>query len=192
MTRLAYMAGLALLMSTSAASADGPLASLLSANDHHLLADHDRRRDIAIAEARAAADPATRATLDTLLASKTVALDEREDLGGPWRCRYLKLGKSAGLAIYGWFQCRIRDDGGWVIQKTTGSQRTRGRLYRLNALQHIYLGALHYGYEMPTWFGQDPSRNQLALVKGTADGRLLLEFPAPLAESALDILELAR
>lgn len=189
----AFMAGLALLAIASAAHADGALVTLLSANDRQLLAEHGRRRDTAIAEARASADPASRATLDELLAHKTLVFDERDDLRGPWRCRYLKLGKSAGLAIYDWFQCQISDDGGgWKIRKSSGSQRTSGRLYRLSAQQHVYLGALHYGYETEKRFGQDPSRDQIALVTRLADGRLLLEFPAPVAESAFDILELAR
>lgn len=66
-----------------------------------------------------------------------------------------------------------------------------GRLYRLTEERLLYLGALHYAHEAPIWFGEDPSRNQMALLTRLDDGRLRLEFPAPLAESAFDILELA-
>lgn len=67
-----------------------------------------------------------------------------------------------------------------------------GRLYRLSADRLLYLGALHDTDEAPIWFGEDASRNQMAVLTRLDDGRLRLEFPAPLAGSEFDILEFAR
>jgi len=66
-----------------------------------------------------------------------------------------------------------------------------GRFYRLTEETLLYLGALHYCNASPLWFGEESSRNHIAVLTRLDDGRLRLEFPAPLAESNFDILELA-
>ena len=173
-------------------AADGAIAALMSQRDKAVLAEFDARREAAISRARNASDPTLSATLNTVLSGKALSFDDGYDPSGDWRCRLLKLGGDPELSIYRWFSCRIFDDGaGWVVQKTGGSQRIMGRLYRLTAERLVYLGALHYAYEAPMWFGQNPARNQLAVLTRLDDGRMRLEFPAPLAESAFDILELA-
>lgn len=78
-----------------------------------------------------------------------------------------------------------------MIRKIDGSQRSMGRLYDLPQDRVPYLGAQHYAHEAPIWFGDDPTRNQMALLTRLDDGRMRLEFPAPLVESDFDILELA-
>ena len=67
-----------------------------------------------------------------------------------------------------------------------------GRLYRLAADRLLYLGALHYAHEARIQFGEDPTRDQMAVLTRLDDGRLRLEFPAPLVESRFDVLEFTR
>ena len=67
-----------------------------------------------------------------------------------------------------------------------------GRLNRLTEDRLLYLGALYYAHEAPIQFGGDPTRNQMAVLTRLDDGRLRLDFPAPLAESRFDILEFTR
>jgi hypothetical protein len=177
---------------SATALADGAIVSLMSDDDRAVLERFDARREAAIVAASGAPDSRARATLAEVVAGDVRPFDEGYDPGGDGRCRYLKLGPDDALTVHGWFACRIFDDGaGWVLQKTTGSQRSRGRLYRLTDERLLYLGALHHAHEEPMAFGDDPTRNQLAVLTRVADGRLRLEFPAPLAESAFDILELA-
>lgn len=174
------------------ASADGAIVGLMSERDVEVLAEFDTRRAAAIATATGVSDTAAVATLVEVLSGEGLPFDADQDPSGDWRCRFLKLGGDPALTVHGWFSCSILDDGtGWVLQKTTGSQRSMGRLYRLTEERLLYLGALHYDHEAPIWFGEDPSRNQMAVLTRLDDGRLRLEFPAPLAASAFDILELA-
>ena len=172
------------------ALADGAILRLMSQQDTRVLEQFDTRRAAAITLARGLPDAAAVATLERVLSGQALSFDDGYDPTGAWQCRYLKLGGELLLSIYGWFSCRLFDDGaGWVIEKTTGSQRSRGRLYRLTEDRLLYLGALHYAAEAPMWFGDDPARNHMAVLTRLDDGRMRLEFPAPLAESDFDILE---
>ena len=174
------------------ASADGAIVGLMSEQDAQILSEFNVRREAAINVAMNVSDEAASDALQEILAGKTLSFSDSFDPSGDWSCRYIKLGGEPALVIYGWFSCRIFDDGaGWVMQKIDGSQRSKGRLYDLPQERLLYLGALHYTYETPIWFGDDPSRNQMALLTRLDDGRLRLEFPAPLYESDFDILELA-
>jgi hypothetical protein len=174
------------------ASADGTIVGLMSELDTQILAEFDTRRSAAIDAAMNVSDEAASDTLRQVLEGTVISFTDGHDPSGDWRCRYIKLAVEPVLTIYGWFSCRIFDDGaGWVIQKLDGSQRSMGRLYDLPQENLLYLGALHYSYETPMWFGEDPSRNQLALLTRLDDGRMRLEFPAPLFESDFDILEFA-
>jgi hypothetical protein len=175
------------------ALADGQVVELLSDADDAVIESFDARRADALSAVAANPDAAAQAALAEALSGNVLPFDEGYDPTGDWRCRILKLGRGEMLTVYGWFACRIFDDGAsWVLQKTTGSQRTMGRFYQLDADRLLYLGALHYGYEEPLWWGDDPERNHLAVAARLDDGRIRLEFPAPLAESDFDILELAR
>lgn len=115
-------------------------------------------------------------------------------LEGNWRCRTIKLGgMEPKLVVYGWFKCRLHsDDAGLWLDKTTGSQRTRGLFYDDGDTRMIYLGKLHYGYEQPGLYGADPARNQIAYAFLVDKNRMRLEFPAPQYESLLDVMELER
>ena len=95
--------------------------------------------------------------------------------------------------VYGWFKCALHgDDAGLWLDKTTGSQRTRGLFYDDGDTRMIYLGKLHYGDEKPGLYGEDPSRNQVAYAYLVGKNRARLEFPTPQYESLLDVMELER
>ena len=174
------------------ALADGAIVGLMSEEDTRILEEFDARREAAIAAAIDVSEEDTIAVLRQVLAGNVLSFDDGYDPSGDWRCRYIKLGGDPSVTVYGWFSCRIFDDGaGWVIQKTGGSQRSMGRLYDLPQDRLLYLGAKHYAYEPPIWFGDDPARNQVAVLTRLDDGRMRLEFPAPLVESEFDILEFA-
>jgi hypothetical protein len=190
---LAPALSMGLAIMTVPAFGDGAIVGLMSEEDSRVLAEFDARREAAVSMAGNGGDPANVATLRQVLAGQVMPFDDDYDPSGDWRCRFLKLGGDPALTVYGWFNCRIADDGaGWVIQKTDGSQRTMGRLYRLTAERLLFLGALHYAREAPMRFGEDPTRNQMAVLTRLDDGRMRLEFPAPLVESGFDILEFTR
>lgn len=175
------------------AFADGAIVSLMSDEDNRILAEFDPRRAAALAAATAEADAAAGATLAQVLAGQALSFDDGYDPNGDWRCRFLKLGSEPAVTVYDRFSCQIFDDGaGWVIRKTEGSERTMGRLYRLSEDRLLYLGARQAADEAPIWFGEDRSRNQIAILTRLDDGRLRLEFPAPLGETRFDILEFVR
>ena len=183
---------LAIFDPSTPALADGAIVGLMSEEDTRVLEAFDARREAAIATAMGVSDEGSAGVLRQVLTGEVLSFDDGYDPSGDWRCRYLKLGGDPALTVYGWFSCRIFDDGaGWVVQKTDGSQRSMGRLYNIPREQLLYLGAMYYAYEDPIWFGDDASRNQLALLSRLDDGRMRLEFPAPLVESEFDILEMA-
>jgi hypothetical protein len=172
--------------------ADGDIVSLLTPQDHIILDEFDSRRIAAIEAARKTADQKQLTTLNKALTGTLRSFDDGYDPSGTWKCRYLKLGPEQQLTIYDWYNCKIFDGGaGWVLKKTSGSQLFMGRLYRLNHERLLYLGSLHYAYEAPIKFGANMQRKQIAVLTSLMDGRLRLEFPAPLFESNFDIVELA-
>ena len=181
---------LALLALAGPALADGAVLSTITKDDKARLENFDATRAKAIAEARAEGSAQDLAVLDRVLAGKPLDL-RNAGLDGDWRCRTIKLGGMAPkLVVYGWFKCRIhQDDAGLWLDKTTGSQRTHGQFYDDGDTRMIYLGKLHYGYEKPGRYGQDPTRNQVAYAFRVGPKRLRLEFPAPQYESLLDIME---
>ncbi len=61
-------------------------------------------------------------------------------LAGAWTCRTMKLGGAVPLVIYAPFNCVFTADGeSFTFEKTTGSQRTIGRVI-LQDRTMIYLG----------------------------------------------------
>lgn len=184
---------LSLVVVSAPALADGTIVGLMSDEDNRILAEFDTRRATAIMKAIAGTDRVTAATLGQVLAGQALPIEGGYDPSGDWRCRFITLGGEPAVKVFDWLSCRIFDDGaGWVIQKTEGSDRTMGRLYRLSDDRLLYLGALQVAEEAPIWFGEDPTRNQMAVLNRLDDGRLRLEFPVPLGEGAFDILEFAR
>jgi len=175
------------------AAADGEIDKIMTAPDKARLASFDKVRAEAIAEARKGGSREDVATLDGILAGKALAFSEGFDLTGDWQCRTVKLGGNLPLTVYGWFKCRVSDDGsGWKLDKLTGSQRTAGAFYTDSDTRLTYLGVLYYGDEKPKKYGRDPDRDQVAYAVRQDENRVRLEFPSPKYESKLDILELRR
>ena len=190
---LALLASLALAgLPSGAARADGAIVQLLTAADKARLQRFEATRTAAVSAARSAGAPADVAVLDKVLSGKLLSV-RSADLTGDWRCRTIKLGKSAGLVVYGWFRCRIVDDGaGWRLDKLTGSQRVSGRFYDDGETRMIFAGALSFGDEPRQAYGRPGARNQVAFAVRPGPDRLRLEFPEPEFESAFDVMELER
>ena len=189
-----FLATLLFLLAVSApAHADGVLDSRLTTADKQRLADFDATLKVALAEARAGGTPEDVKLLDAALAGDPLPLAEGFDAEGDWRCRTIKAGGDPALVAYGWFKCRISDDGaGWKLEKLTGSQRSSGRFYTLSATRLAYLGAGHYHDEAARNYGADPERDQVAIAERRGNNRIILLFPAPKMESKLDVLVLER
>lgn len=185
--------GLAASLAPGPAAADGALPTLLTPFDKERLARFDATFQAAVAEAKAGGSKDDVAVLDQALAGKALPVSEGYDARGTWKCRTLKLGGTLPLTVYPWFTCRISDDGaGWLLEKLTGSQRTKGRFYTNSATQLAYVGAGYVAGEAPRKYGQDPKENQVAIAEQRGKNRLILMFPAPQYESKADILLLER
>jgi Domain of unknown function (DUF4893) len=112
------------------ARADGELDKVLTDEDKARLANFQKTETEALQQALRG-DPAEVETLTAALAGKSLPMEGDFDPTGNWRCRVIKAGggEFLPLVVYGWFKCRISDDGsGWYVEKTSGSQRTTGRL----------------------------------------------------------------
>lgn len=121
------------------ALADGEVQKLITPADKVRLDKYDETRKAALDEARAG-DAADVKQLDALLAKPLVSFSDK-DLTGNWQCRTIKAGGLSPLVIYGWFKCKVSDDGsGWMLEKITGSQRTKGRFFDDGEKRSIYLG----------------------------------------------------
>ena len=184
---------LAFTAATTIAHADGTLDKRLTSFDKERLAKFDATMAVAMAEARAGGSKEDVAILDAALAGTPLPLAEGYDPNGTWKCRTIKAGGTLPLTVYGWFKCRINDDGaGWQFDKVTGSQRSKGSFYTLSATRLAYLGALYYHYEKPRSYGEDAKQNQVAVVERRGKNKLVLLFPSPQYESKLDILVMER
>lgn len=187
------MVAVAFFAYAAAAHADGEIGKIMTAADKARLASFDKIRAAAIADARKGGSKSDVATLDAVLSGKNLSFSQGFDMTGAWQCRTLKLGGSLPLTVYGWFKCRVSDDGsGWRLEKTTGSQRTAGTFYTDSDTRLTYLGTLYYSTEKPKKYGSDPDRDQVAYALRPGKNRVRLEFPSPKYESKLDIIELKR
>lgn len=115
---------------------------------------------------------------------------------GNYRCRTFKLGSPApdGLkyVAYGWFKCRVAlsPGGDLTLEKTTGSQRTRGNLYPDTSRRLVYVGAQAWGDEGAAVYGRDAARDQIGVLERTGARQWRLVLPFPKQESLLDIMEI--
>ena len=171
--------------------ADGVVEKLMTTADKARLEKYEETREAALAEAKAGT-ASENAELDALLAKPLLSLPDF-DLGGDWQCRTVKAGGPGALVVYGWFKCRVSDDGsGWMLQKTTGSQRTTGRFYDDGEKRSIYLGSFSVNDDPAKAYGSGPESDQVGYAFRTGPSEWRIEFPAPRYESKLDILEFRR
>jgi hypothetical protein len=184
------LAAVATLVAT-AAFADGEVQKLMTAADKARLEAYGETRKAALEEAKGG-DPAEVKELDEVLGRNIVSFSN-QDLTGKWQCRTIKAGGLGMLVIYDWFKCEVSDDGsGWMLKKTTGSQRTTGRLYDDGEKRAIYLGSLHYNDDPVKPYGTDPEMDQVGYAFRTGPNGWRIEFPKPVHESVLNIIELRR
>ena len=179
------------VLASGSAFADGEVQKLITPADKVKLEQYGEIRKAAIAEAQKG-EPAEVRQLNDLLARPLVAFSDR-DLTGNWQCRTMKLDTGLPLIVYGWFKCKVSDDGsGWMLKKTSGSQRTTGRLYDDGEKRAIYLGSLSINAEPAKPYGSGAETDQVGYAFRTGADGWRIEFPAPYYESKLDILELKR
>ncbi len=181
------------LACASYAYADGAITKIITKADQARLDKYEETRSAAINEARKSRAAADMKQLDDTLAKANLAFNGNFNMVGDWQCRTTKLGKQPPLTVYGWFKCRVTDDGsGWVLEKTSGSQRTKGRFYTDSDKRLTYLGAGYIAGEKPKTYGAELDTDQVGYAYRTSDNEFRIEFPAPARESLLDILELKR
>ncbi len=183
-----------LLLATGAlpASADGVVDKIMTPADRSRLAGYGPVRAEAIAEARAGGAPADLAVLDAILVAPQIAFTDL-DMTGNWQCRTTKVGGLGALVVYGWFKCKVSDDGsGWLMEKTSGSQRTKGRFYDDGERRLIYLGSFFVAGETQRPYGSGPESDQVGYAFRTGEKAWRIELPSPYYESKLDIMEFRR
>ncbi len=163
----------------------------LAAKDQALLAGFDDNRASAIAESTKKADSQKdRDDLAAVLSGNPMPVTPK-DLAGEWRCRSFQM-SDLGLFIYPFFKCRISGGGdSLTFQKTTGSQRTQGKLYRLSETRYLYVGASTVNDEPPVAYGTNPENDDVAYLVRVGANRLRLEFPRE-GRSGFEILELRK
>ncbi|QPC88088.1 DUF4893 domain-containing protein [Mesorhizobium sp. NBSH29] len=174
------------------AHATGTILSLITKEDQARIGKFNETRSAALSEAKAGASKADLATLAAVTEAKPLAFQEF-NLSGNWRCRTIKVGGISPLVIYGWFKCRVSDDGsGWLLEKTTGSQRTKGRFFTESDTRSTYLGSFFVAGDTPKPYGSGVDSDQVGYAMRTGKSTWKIEFPAPRYESKLDILEFRR
>ena len=161
------------LVPTGIAYADGAVQKLMTPADKARLEKYDETRKAALEEAKSG-DAAEAAALNSLLAKPLLTLSDF-DLGGDWQCRTTKVGGLSPLIVYGWFKCRVSDDGsGWKLEKISGSQRTTGRFYDDGENRLIYLGSFYVAGETPKPYGSGLESDQVgyAFRTGATEWRI--------------------
>ena len=172
--------------------ADGVFDRLITAADRARMQGYDATREQALDEARRDGTPADVRTLDAILGRQPQSFSGF-DMTGNWQCRTIKAGGLVPLIVYGWFKCKVSDDGsGWMLEKLSGSQRTKGRVYTDGDTRLIYLGSGFVAGEKPRAYGKGPETDQVGYAFRTGASEWRIEFPAPQYESKLDIIEFQR
>ncbi|PZO77786.1 MAG: DUF4893 domain-containing protein [Mesorhizobium amorphae] len=192
MTRTILCAAVIALLSSATAHADGELARLITKFDKARLVEHDAVRRGALAEARRGGNPQEFAAVGSVLDARPQSFSGF-DMIGNWRCRVSKLGKTLPLVTYGWFRCRVTDDGsGWRLEKLTGSQRVAGRFFDDGDTRLVFLGVGYVAGETPKRYGAGPDSDEVGYAFRTGRDAFRIEFPSPTRESRFDLLELRR
>ncbi|MBE1206746.1 DUF4893 domain-containing protein [Aminobacter carboxidus] len=173
------------------AHADGVVQKLITPADKARLEKYDATRKEALQQAKAG-QAGEVATLDAIVAKKPASFSDF-DMTGNWQCRTIKAGGLGPLVVYGWFKCKVTDDGsGWMLEKISGSQRTKGRFYTESDTRLIYLGSGFVTGEKPKAYGRGPDTDQVGYAFRSGPTAWRIEFPAPRYESKLDIIEFRR
>ncbi len=171
---------LSVALPASQALATGEIESLITAADRTRLENYDETRKTAIDEARKGGAAEDVATLDAIVARKSIAFTDF-DMTGDWRCRTIKAGGPAPLVVYGWFKCRVSDDGsGWTLEKLTGSQRTKGRFFTDSDLRLTYLGSFMSPATPPSLTEAVPKAIRPATPFAAARKNGASNFPRPI------------
>lgn len=183
------LAALGLLCASMPALADGELDKLITAADRQRMEKYGETRKEALAEAKAGGSADEVAILDDLV-GKPAQSWAGFDMTGDWRCRTIKVGGNLPLVVYGWFKCRVTDDGsGWTLEKLSGSQRTKGRFFDDGDKRLVYLGSFFVSGEKPAPYGSGPDSDQFGYVFRTDAQAFRIELPEPRYESKLDVME---
>jgi len=168
--------------------------------DQQRLSRIDEARSKALSEAERGASAHDLSVIHAILdpAPRRVSVSS---LLGNWRCRTIKLGGITPDVIYSWFRCRISMKGGGpYLEKLTGSQFTNGYLYPKGDGSFVYLGASSViGEPRHAYSGNGATAgapvtpdDQIGLLSVIGPGHARVEFPYPLQESTMDVLELRR
>jgi hypothetical protein len=172
------------------AFATGEIESLITDADRERLAQYDATLADAVETARAGGSAADVETMDAAISAEALPFADF-DLTGEWQCRTMKLGGAATLVVYGWFRCRVTDDGsGWKLEKLSGSQRTVGRFFTESDNRLTYLGSFHVAGETARPYGAGPESDQAGYAIRTGERSWWIGLPRPYYESEFDILEL--
>jgi hypothetical protein len=171
-----------------------------SAFDANRLAKLSESKARGLEEAGHGASPSDLASIHGVLDAVPVQASA-SDLAGTWRCRTIKLGGMTPDVIYGWFRCRISDEGGALhFAKISGSQRMSGSLYADQSGALVYLGASNVRNEPAHAYSgggaaagaQATPDDQIGLLVSTGHDSARLELPYPVQESTFDVVELKR
>ncbi|MBN9481302.1 MAG: DUF4893 domain-containing protein [Bordetella sp.] len=178
--------------------------AVASPADASLLGRLDQAWRLARAEAEAGGFGDEAESLGVLVDPNAAQSGRLQPPPGEYRCRTVKLGardsgqgETGGPAYvaYPAFRCRVEltPGGDLILEKTTGSQRTRGLLYPDTDRRLVYVDAQAWGDEtgFPA-YGARPERDQLGVFERIGPQRWRLVIPFPKQESKLDILELTR
>lgn len=191
MRKLVLLLALALLPFGTPARADGEIGRLVTAADKARLERFDATRREAVAEA-AKGDPVAWEAFAPRLAKPSLSF-AGWDMTGDWRCRVTKLGGVLPIVTYGWFRCRVTDDGsGWRLEKLDGSQRTAGRFFTESDNRLTYLGSQFVAGETAKPYGAGAPSDQVGYTFRTGSAEWRIELPAPAFESKLDVIEFSR
>ena len=189
MSLRALLAAALLVLAAGPALADGEFDKLITAADRGRMRQYGETRKQALSEAKAGGAADDLAVLDEIIAGKLRSW-AGFDMTGSWQCRTIKVGGFAQLIVYDWFRCRVTDDGsGWLLEKISGSQRTKGRFFDESDKRLAYLGSFYVDGDPIKPYGSGPDSDQFGYAFRTGGQQWRIEFPAPRYESKLDILE---
>ena len=190
--RAAFFSAFLAALIASPALATGEIESIITPADRDRLTGFDAAKAQGLAEARAGGSAEDIETLDAVAGALHLPFEDF-DMTGDWQCRTIKAGGIAELVVYGWFRCRVSDDGsGWRLTKLTGSQRTTGRFFTDSHTQLTYLGSGSVNDEQAPPYGSGPDSDQAGYAFRTGDDGWQIEFPSPRYESKFDILQFTR